>query len=198
MSDKNSSIDFELANTVPIIILFIILFFLNLNFNFISEMITTNYPKERLASIDFFRGLTMFLLIGEFTGLFSVFSGEEMQGSLLYSIALQFHHHPWHGLRFWDLIQPFFMFIVGLSMPIAIERRINRGDSKKMIWKHVLIRSILLIFLGWALYCIGPGEITFHFQNVLGRPRRAAGRYHLLLRWFDHTADFCKNRAGGI
>ena len=169
MSDKNSSIDFELANTVPIIILFIILFFLNLNFNFISEMITTNYPKERLASIDFFRGLTMFLLIGEFTGLFSVFSGEEMQGSLLYSIALQFHHHPWHGLRFWDLIQPFFMFIVGLSMPIAIERRINRGDSKKMIWKHVLIRSILLIFLGWALYCIGPGEITFHFQNVLAQ-----------------------------
>lgn len=132
-------------------------------------MIATNFPKERLASIDFFRGLTMFILIGEFTGLFSVLHGGEAEGGILYSIFQQFHHHPWHGLRFWDLVQPFFMFIVGLSMPIAIGRRIQRGDSSKLIWKHVLIRSALLLFLGWALYCIGPGRITFRFQNVLAQ-----------------------------
>ncbi len=132
-------------------------------------MNSSTYSKERIASIDFFRGLTMFLLIGEFTGLFSVLSSEELEGGILYSIATQFHHHPWHGLRFWDLIQPFFMFIVGLSMPIAIGKRISRGDSKKMIWKHVLFRTALLIILGWALYCIGPGRITFRFQNVLAQ-----------------------------
>ena len=128
-----------------------------------------NFSKSRIASIDFFRGLTMFLLIGEFTELFSILTNEELNGSLIYTFAMQFHHHPWHGLRFWDLIQPFFMFIVGLSMPIAIGRRIERGDSKRKIWIHVLQRSVLLILLGWALYCIGPGKITFHFQNVLAQ-----------------------------
>jgi len=37
-----------------------------------------------------------------------------------HSVVQQFHHHPWHGLRFWDLIQPFFMFIVGVAMPFSL------------------------------------------------------------------------------
>lgn len=123
--------------------------------------------SKRLASIDFFRGLTMFLLIGEFTGLFGVLVDPQFKGTVIHAIGNQFHHHPWHGLRFWDLIQPFFMYIVGLSMPFSIGKRISRGDTQKSILSHVLKRSFLLIILGWALYCIGPGKITFQFQNVL-------------------------------
>ncbi|MCB0837004.1 MAG: DUF5009 domain-containing protein [Bacteroidetes bacterium] len=124
---------------------------------------------SRILSIDVFRGLTMFLLIGEFTGLFSLITHESLEGSFLAMIGHQFHHHPWDGLRFWDLIQPFFMFIVGLSLPFAVKSRKNQGESRAQITSHVLKRSIILLLLGWALYCIGPGRITFRFQNVLAQ-----------------------------
>ena len=125
--------------------------------------------SERILSIDVFRGFTMFLLIGEFTGLMGLLMHDSLEGTFIYSLAEQFHHHPWNGLRFWDLIQPFFMFIVGLSLPFAVLNRQNKGDSKKQIFYHILKRSAILLFLGWALYCIGPGEITFYFQNVLAQ-----------------------------
>jgi len=126
-------------------------------------------PSERILSIDVFRGFTMFLLIGEFTGLMNLLMHDSLQGTFIYSLAEQFHHHPWNGLRFWDLIQPFFMFIVGLSLPFAVLNRQNKGESKNQIFLHILKRSAILLFLGWALYCIGPGEITFYFQNVLAQ-----------------------------
>jgi predicted acyltransferase len=124
---------------------------------------------ERLLSLDFFRGATMFLLIAEFTHLFSFLHDPVLEGSIIHSMAEQFHHHPWNGLRFWDLIQPFFMFIVGVAMPYSLSNRLKRGQSRSQITRHALQRALLLLFLGWALYCIGPGKIVFRFQNVLAQ-----------------------------
>ena len=124
---------------------------------------------ERLFSLDFFRGLTMFLLVGEFTGFFSLLTGLGSEGSLIYELGLQFHHHPWNGLRFWDLIQPYFMFIVGVAMPYSLANRLKRGQTHKQILRHVIKRSFLLLLLGWGLYCIDAGKIGFHFQNVLAQ-----------------------------
>lgn len=129
----------------------------------------TNKPSYRIKSIDVFRGITMFLLIGEFTELFEIFTDDDLSGTFLSAIGNQLHHHSWNGLRFWDLIQPFFMFIVGLSLPFAVLSRTKKGDSSRQILHHVLKRSLILIILGWALYCIDPGEITFRFQNVLAQ-----------------------------
>ena len=125
--------------------------------------------EGRLLSVDLFRGLTMFLLIAEFTRLFSYMVDPELNNTLINFIGKQFHHHPWNGLHFWDLIQPFFMFIVGVAIPLSVSKREARGDSNKSILYHVIFRSILLLILGWALYCIGPGRITFRFQNVLAQ-----------------------------
>ncbi|HAQ18572.1 MAG TPA: DUF5009 domain-containing protein [Prolixibacteraceae bacterium] len=122
----------------------------------------------RIASVDFFRGLTMFLLIGESTHLYSHFNKIE-GSSVMHFIATQLDHHEWHGLYFWDLIQPFFMFIVGVAIPFAVANRIKKGDSGQTILHHAIKRSLLLLFLGWALYCIEPGEIVFRFQNVLAQ-----------------------------
>ncbi len=123
---------------------------------------------ERVTSIDVFRGFTMFLLIGESTGLWGHIN--KIQGSSIAQfIGAQLHHHEWHGLNFWDLIQPFFMFIVGVAIPFAVANRIKKGDSKKQILQHAFRRSLLLLFLGWALYCVGPGEIVFRFQDVLAQ-----------------------------
>jgi len=124
---------------------------------------------NRLLSLDFYRGLTMFLLIAEFSHLFTYMVAPELEGSLIYAIGEQFHHVKWEGLHFWDLIQPFFMFIVGVAMPLSYQKRMARGDSYHQIFKHALKRAFILLILGWALYCIDPGKIVFRFQNVLAQ-----------------------------
>ena len=123
---------------------------------------------DRITSVDFFRGFTMFLLIGESTRLYSHFGSFENSGIMQF-LSTQFSHHEWHGLHFWDLIQPFFMFIVGVAIPFAVANRIKKGDSDKQILLHALKRSFLLLFLGWALYCVDPGRIVWRLQDVLAQ-----------------------------
>lgn len=123
--------------------------------------------NDRILSIDFFRGVTMFLLIGEFAELFGSLKNTFFDGTIVWFIGNQLHHHPWNGLRFWDLIQPFFMFIVGVAMPFSFSRRWSRGETWKETLHHTLKRSFWLFFLGWALYCISEGKIQYRFTNVL-------------------------------
>jgi predicted acyltransferase len=124
--------------------------------------------QDRVASVDFFRGFTMFLLIGESTQLYRHF--RSVEGSkVMEFLATQFSHHEWHGMYFWDLIQPFFMFIVGVAIPFAVANRIRKGDSGRLILRHALKRSGLLLLFGWWLSWIGPGEIVFRFANVLAQ-----------------------------
>jgi predicted acyltransferase len=132
----------------------------------------TNTPlqkTERLMSLDFYRGITMFLLIAEFTHLFGYLVAPELKGTFIYDIGMQFHHVKWEGLHFWDLIQPFFMFIVGVAIPFSYANRMKKGASYKEIRNHAFKRALLLLFLGWWLYCQGPGKIVFRFQNVLAQ-----------------------------
>ncbi|MDG1573436.1 DUF5009 domain-containing protein [Robiginitalea sp. M366] len=123
----------------------------------------------RMRSIDFFRGLTMLLLIGEFSGLFEWLARPPLDESWFHPLVEQFHHHPWHGLRFWDLIQPYFMFIVGVSLALSVANRQKRGQTRAQLSRHVARRSVLLLLLGWGLYCIADGAITWRFQNVLAQ-----------------------------
>ena len=84
-------------------------------------------PQGRVVSLDLFRGFVMFLLVGEGTGLYGSFIRITDPDSLLGMIALQFRHDPWNGLRFWDLVQPYFMFIVGVAMWFSVQKRMARG-----------------------------------------------------------------------
>ena len=121
----------------------------------------------RVASIDFFRGLTMFLLAGESTRLYEHLL--KINSPVVQFIGTQFHHHEWHGLHFWDLIQPFFMFIVGVAIPFSVANRLKKGESYRQITIHAVKRSILLLFFGWALYFTAAGKLVFRFQNVLAQ-----------------------------
>jgi predicted acyltransferase len=61
------------------------------------------------------------------------------------------------------------MFIVGVAIPFAVANRKKKGDSDQKILLHAIKRSALLLFLGWAIYCIGPAKIVWRFQNVLAQ-----------------------------
>lgn len=122
--------------------------------------------SKRLLSLDAFRGLTMFLLMGEAARVYASLT-EASQGSGFGILMMQFHHHPWNGLRFWDLIQPFFMFIVGVAMPFSYRSRRKRGDSQAAIRNHILYRCLLLFLFGTGLHCVYNHALVWELWNVL-------------------------------
>ena len=83
------------------------------------------------------------------------------------AIVNQFFHHPWHGLRFWDLVQPAFMFMAGAAMYISYSRKLEKGISWGENLKHVLWRSLKLFICGVALHCVYQGEVVWELWNVL-------------------------------
>ena len=127
------------------------------------------FSEDRLLSLDFFRGITMFLLVAEGTHLWSVLIQPPVDGTIFESFFLQFHHHPWNGLRFWDLIQPFFMFIVGVAMPFSYAKRKKRGDSTATITRHIIKRCIILLAFGVGLHCGYNRKLVWELWNVLSQ-----------------------------
>jgi predicted acyltransferase len=122
---------------------------------------------ERLYSLDLFRGITMFLLVIEGTNLYSALSQYGPQEGLLHGLILQFHHHPWNGLRFWDLIQPFFMFIVGVAMAFSLKKRWGKGQTWMQSFRHILVRCLILLLFGVMLHCGYSGKLVWELWNVL-------------------------------
>ena len=114
--------------------------------------------KGRVLSVDFFRGVVMFFLIAEATGLYELLVAPAFEGTIVSTIGRQFQHHPWNGLRLWDLGQPFFMFISGAAMFLSYTRRWEDGETWGETFAHALKRSFILFSLGWAIYLIVPVE----------------------------------------
>lgn len=131
-----------------------------------NEPIKLKQEENRILSIDFFRGFTMFMLV---TGIATIFNGmvdEGKGGAVIAFLDKQLEHAEWHGLYSWDLIQPFFMFIVGVAMPFSLAKRLARGDSWKKAFYHALTRSFWLLVLGFML---GAGRDSFDLTNVLAQ-----------------------------
>jgi heparan-alpha-glucosaminide N-acetyltransferase len=95
----------------------------------------------RLASIDIFRGLTMVVMI-------FVNDLDSVHGLPWWT------HHAKANIdvmTYVDMVFPFFLFIVGLSMPLAIRQRLKKNPSLPGLWLHVAIRSASLVVLGLIL-----------------------------------------------
>src|SRR5439155_23574739 len=72
-----------------------------------------------------------------------------------------FGHVPWEGSVFWDMIQPGFIFMVGVAMPFALARRRELGATERDNLRHVLVRSIRLIILSQIIIWGGAvAEVT--------------------------------------
>lgn len=125
-----------------------------------------NPLKDRVASVDVYRGFVMLLMMAEVLRLSSV--SEAHPESSFWSF-LTFHqsHVPWAWLSLHDLIQPSFTFLVGVVLPYSLGSRIKRGDSKSKVLIHTLKRSLILIFLGIFLRSLHSEQTNFTFEDTL-------------------------------
>ena len=81
----------------------------------------TTAPQRYLA-LDAYRGFIMFILV---SGGFGLAALARVRPEFTW-IAGQFDHKPWEWIAFWDLIQPAFMFMVGVALPWSLASRVAR------------------------------------------------------------------------
>lgn len=143
---------------------------------------TTATQSQRLLSLDFMRGFIMVLLAMESTGLYEHLF-DATKDNFLNGFFLEFFHHPWNGLRFWDLIQPGFMFMAGVSMAYSLHRQQMQGVPWKDSFKKILKRSGWLFFWGVLDYAVRPGGLSFELWDVLTQLSFTTLVAFLIFRW---------------
>jgi len=97
--------------------------------------------RQRIASIDGFRGLTILVMV--FVNQLAGVSGVPQWARHMKADA--------DAMSFVDVVFPAFLFIVGMSIPFALDRRQARGDDGAALQRHVLARSLGLIVLGFFM-----------------------------------------------
>ncbi len=132
-----------------------------------TELSNASAKGVRLASLDFYRGLIMVLLMLESTGLYEHLLRMSTPGSFLHSLSIQFTHYPWHGLHFWDLIQPGFMFIAGVAMAFSLYKQTANGVPWNKQFSKALKRSGWLFFWGVLDYAVRGDHLSFELWDVL-------------------------------
>ena len=105
-------------------------------------------PKRYLA-LDAYRGFIMIFLASNGFG-FGALRNDPFWGR----VAGWFDHVPWEGCVFWDLIQPAFMFMVGVAMPFALANRAARGATFGGNARHVAVRALRLVVLSQILISV--------------------------------------------
>ena len=112
--------------------------------------------KERLLSLDVFRGFTLLGMV-----FVNSIPGKNYPG---------LGHAAWHGWGFADLIFPFFVFIVGVAIPYSFANRLARGESRQKLFWQILRRSVLLFAVGVFLNGFPQFDLaTLRVMNVLQR-----------------------------
>lgn len=146
-----------------------------------STLPTRTRPAEpRLASLDAYRGFVMICLAANGFGLAA--TAKNFPDSPFWkAVGYQFEHVPWTGCAFWDLIQPSFMFMVGVSLPYSYAKRDLAGDSYGRMLGHAIIRAIVLVLLGIGLSSNWDKQTNFTFMNVL--TQIGLGYVFLFLLW---------------
>src|SRR5882762_6807743 len=91
--------------------------------------------RDRLVSLDAFRGAIMLLMASSGFGIPQV--AKHFTGSAAWAfLGYEFDHPPWAGFTLWDIIQPSFMFMVGVAVPWSVANRIVRGQTFPVMLRH--------------------------------------------------------------
>lgn len=104
----------------------------------------------RLLSLDAFRGATI-------AGMLLV--NNPGSWSDLYA---PLEHAPWHGWTPTDMIFPFFLWIVGLSMTLSFARRMEQGADRGVLLRHVVVRAAIIVGVGLFLVAFPFGLLPAH------------------------------------
>lgn len=106
-----------------------------------------NLTLQRVAAVDVFRALTMFLMlfVNDIPGL------KNVPHWLMHAAADE------DMLGFSDTIFPAFLFCMGMSVSFAIQNRYKKGDTTTQVIAHIFWRTVALIAMG--LFSLNSGGI---------------------------------------
>ena len=114
--------------------------------------------QERLISVDAFRGLTIAAMI---------LVNNPGSWSFVYA---PLRHADWHGWTPTDLIFPFFLFIVGISIALSFSKRIEEGRTRGRLHAKIFQRSAAIFALGLFLHLFPRFRFaTMRIPGVLQR-----------------------------
>jgi predicted acyltransferase len=126
-------------------------------------------PAQRLVSLDAFRGFVMLLMASSGLGLAQMAKAHPDSWGWQ-QVAFHVSHVPWAGCALWDLIQPSFMFMVGVAVPLSVRRRFEAGEGLLKLGVHALGRALILVLLAVLLTTKGGDTMTrWEFPNVLAQ-----------------------------
>ncbi len=122
----------------------------------------------RLVSLDAYRGFIMLAMASAGFRIAEVAREPKFADSPVWQfLGYQTDHVAWTGCSFWDLIQPSFMFMVGVAMAYSYASREARGESYAWMFGHAVYRSVVLVALGVFLMSNWSAHTNFIFTNVL-------------------------------
>ncbi|XP_065851754.1 uncharacterized protein [Euphorbia lathyris] len=111
----------------------------------VTAVNSSNSMETRLLSLDVFRGLTVALMIlVDYAG----------------GVVPAINHSPWNGLTLADVVMPFFLFIVGVSLGLAYKKT----SSRAIATGKAILRTLKLLILGLFLqggFFHGVNDLTY-------------------------------------
>lgn len=122
----------------------------------------------RLASLDAFRGAIMLLMVSAGFGLVEI-ARAHPDNTTLQWLGFHTEHVAWRGAALWDMIQPAFMFMVGVALPWSVANRAARGESFGRMFLHALWRAFLLVIIAVFLSSASSKQTDWNFTNVLAQ-----------------------------
>jgi heparan-alpha-glucosaminide N-acetyltransferase len=134
----------------------------------INENTLDSTRSGRLVSLDAYRGAIMLMMASSGLGLAQVAQLHPDSG-LWRFIGHQTEHSQWAGFTLWDIIQPAFMFMVGVALPWSVANRRARGQSFRSMFAHALWRSLVLVLLAVFLSSAWSRQTVWSFNNVLAQ-----------------------------
>jgi predicted acyltransferase len=129
--------------------------------------------QKRLLSLDVFRGMTIAAM---------VLVNNPGNGNAVYS---QLDHAEWNGWTPTDMIFPFFVFILGVAIPIALGKRVENGDVDGQLYFKIFKRTLIIFGLGLSI-ALFP-KFDFEHLRIMGVLQRLALCYFFGSIIFLHT-----------